>query len=131
MKTTVKSLIAVLIFLVPVIASAQGRGFQGNMNAEERAEQMSKHMYAQLDLSKDQLQKIEKINLDHVTKREKVRQDMEQSRNQFQTQMKDLRDEHEEALEKVLTEEQYKELLKMQHRRQYDDRNRKGDRRRR
>ena len=127
MKTKIKSLIAVLIFLVPVITFAQGRGMNGNMNTDEKAEQMSKHMYAQLDLSKEQLKKVEKINLEYVAKMEKVRQDNEQARTKFRSQMKDLHDEHENALKEVLTEEQYKELLKMQQRRQHDDMHRKGD----
>lgn len=129
MKTTMKNLIAVLIFLVPVIASAQGRNYQKDrFTTEEKAEQMSKNMYARLDLSKEQLKEVEKINLKHSEERDKIHKEIDASRRKFQDEMKSLSNEHEESLMEVLTEEQFKELLTMQRRRRYDGKRSYGNR---
>ncbi|MDY0286916.1 MAG: hypothetical protein WC151_12795 [Bacteroidales bacterium] len=111
MKTLVKSFIAVLILIVPFIAFAQGK-YQ--MDPEEKAQQMTKHMYAELDLSKDQMKEVEKINLDHATQMDNVYQEMQGLREKKFDEMKKLRTEHEAQLQKVLTEDQYKKLILMQ-----------------
>jgi len=111
MKMKLKSIIAVLIILVPVLAFSQGKH---KIAPEERAEMQTKRMYVELDLSKEQMAKVETINLKNAKEMEKVQVERKEIKEKQKEKMNTIREQHEEALKDVLTEDQYKTFLKLQ-----------------
>ena len=111
MKVNLKSIIAVLILLVPIFAFSQKKH---RIAPDERAEMLTKRMYVELDLSKEQLQKVKTLNLENAKEMEKMHTKQQSLKKEEREKIKTIREQHEEALKNVLTEDQYKAFLKLQ-----------------
>lgn len=106
-----KSIIAVLILLVPIFAFSQGKH---KIAPDETAEMQTKRMYVELDLSKEQLQKVETLNLENAKEMERMHTEQQALKKEQREKIKTIRAQHEEALKEILTEDQYKTFLKLQ-----------------
>ncbi len=89
-------------------------GGQGRMqmSAKEMAKKQTDWMKGFLDLTKEQLTQIEKINLKYAEKLQAQRQSAMGNRDTMQSLMTKLTREKDEELKKVLTEDQYALLAK-------------------
>jgi Spy/CpxP family protein refolding chaperone len=85
-----------------------GRAGQG-LSPEERRAHMEA-MIATLELSQEQLVQFKALHADHMRRREALRaQDL--PRQEHRTQARMLRKEHDQAMEAILTPEQYRKFL--------------------
>ncbi len=78
------------------------------MNPEQRAEQQTLAMKEQLTLSEAQETKVREINLKYAQQLREARQKTEGDWEAMRAQMMSIRQAHDEALQAVLTQEQWK-----------------------
>ena len=110
MKTYLKRVSATMLCLLVVFClSAQQRQ---RMSAEDRAQRETEMMQKELNLTKEQLPKIDSINLFYAKKMNEMmaNSDREQMRALMQTNA----EQKDEALKGILTDEQYKKLKEIE-----------------
>ena len=108
-------LLAAVLMFVCTFSYAQNNGRQ-RMTVEERAKRTTEWMQKELKLSDDQVKKVEPINLSFAKATQELREKTSRDdRKGMREAMEKLGKERDEALAKVLTEEQmklYKEKMK-------------------
>ena len=80
---------------------------------DSMAMHQSNRMAKELNLTPEQLEKVEKINLDAAKKGAALRQEMLKERDAMQDRMKQNREDHQDALKEVLSEEQFRKFQEM------------------
>jgi len=108
MKTT-KIILFLFAFFLALIANAQ----RGNMDPEEMAKRNTDAMKERLELSDDQLKKVEAINLETSKKMSDVFASASGTREAMREEMMSIDEEKDEVLKPILTEDQWKEYEKM------------------
>jgi len=88
-------------------AQAQQRSGQ-RFTPEQMAKQRTEMMQKQLNLNKEQVQKVEKLNLDFSQQMRKLRSENRGDRQAMRTQMTALVQKSDEELQKVFTADQWK-----------------------
>lgn len=111
-----------LMALISLGAMAQGQRGNNRPNPEEMAKMMTERMTKQLNLSKEQQEKVYAIHLDLAQKREEERQ----ARRAEADARKEEAQKHEERLNEVLTEEQRKQWVELKAERR-DRRGQRGE----
>ncbi len=115
MKTLVLILTIPLIMFMERPLSAQGRGGGmgggGGQNPEYMAQNQTDMMTERLGLTKDQIPKVYKINLDAAKKMVTYRNVHRGNRSAMQQKMRQLQMDKEPALKKILTSEQWEKLM--------------------
>ncbi len=91
----------------------KGRKAGFNPDPEKQAELMTQHMTENLGLSSEQAAKLKAVNLDFAKKHQALRSDKNKGEKPDKAAKQKLRDEHQSALKKVLTKEQYSKLEQM------------------
>ncbi len=99
-----------MIFLGMMIASTIMFA-QRKVDPMERAAKRAEKMKTELGLDEVQFNAVKAINEEHAGKLSKMGSDSTLSKESRREQMKTLRHERESALKKVLTDDQYKELV--------------------
>lgn len=91
----------------------KGRKAGFNPDPEKKAERMTQHMTQNLGLSTEQAAKVKAVNLDFAKKHEALRSEKANGEKPDKAAMQKLRDEHQSAVKKLLTKEQYSKLEQM------------------
>ncbi|MCG8306840.1 MAG: DUF4890 domain-containing protein [Cytophagales bacterium] len=100
---------AVLIFSISAITYAQqgpGRG-RNSMDPKEFAERQTNHMKESLELTDDQLPKVEALNLKYAEKMNEARVEADGDRKAMRDSMRAMISEKDEELKKILTADQW------------------------
>lgn len=105
-KLTVFVILTALIFMT-LDAQAQQRSGQ-RFTPEQMAKQRTKMMQQQLNLTKEQVQKVEKLNLEFSQQMRKVWSENRGDRDAMRTKMTALVQKTDEDLQKVFTPDQWK-----------------------
>ena len=103
-----KLLIAIVIFILPLLTHAAFA--QRGGSPEGRAEKQTSMMKEFLDLTDEQLPKVEEINLKFAKSNEKLREKHRGDREAVIAAFRESEQLKEEALSEVLTEEQMGKL---------------------
>ena len=104
-----KLLIAVIIFILPLL-SHTAFAQRGGGPPEERAEKQTAMMKEFLDLTDEQLPKVEEINLKFAKSNEELREKHRGNREAIIAAFRESEQLKEEALAQALTEEQLGKL---------------------
>jgi len=118
MKMNMSIIIGML--LISTVSFGQGR----RMDPEEMAKRNTAMMKDSLDLTSDQLTKVEAINLEAATKMNKAFEEASGDRESMRATMGKLNEETNDKLKVVLTEEQWNkyEIIAEQRRKQMRER---------
>ena len=82
-----------------------------------RAEKMTSKMQEHLELSDEQMKKVNTINLVMVTKKQAMKKEAASEKKQKKDSMKALRKEYDSELKKVLDDRQYEKFQMQQEKR--------------
>ena len=104
-----KLVIAAIIFILPLLSHTAFAQRGGGL-PEERAEKQTAMMREYLDLTDEQLPKIEEINLKFAKNNEELREKYRGDRETIIAAFRESEQLKEEALAQVLTEEQMNKL---------------------
>jgi len=96
---------AVVIFLVGTISQANAQR-QRCMDPETMAKQHTGFLKENLDLTNDQVKKIEAIGNDAATKMQSIRRNGEYNRDEMYAAIKKIRDEKHEQIKAILSKDQ-------------------------
>lgn len=104
----IASFIALLMF-TPEVFAQQGQGGQGrgNMNPKEMAKRQTDQMNENLDLTADQLPKVEALNLKYADKFMTARNESAGDRDAMRSTMMAINKEKDVELKKILTADQW------------------------
>ena len=108
--------LTICLFIVSVTAVAQQRG--GGGTPEENAKQTTEWMTAELKLTAEQIPQVEAINLSMAKERTQLMQNSGGNMDSAREAMQKLTEKTEEALSKILTNEQLDEYKKQAAQRQ-------------
>jgi len=100
-----KLLIATMIFVLPLLSQSVF-GQRGELSPNDRAQRQTAMMQEALNLTEEQLPKVEEINLKYAQKGADLREEHQGSRETMMTAFREVRKQQEEELSVVLTEEQ-------------------------
>ena len=100
------ALILCLALYLPTMGQGQGRGMR-NMDPEQMAERQTNMMKEQLELTAEQLPKIEELNLKYAKKMGEVREEVGEDREAMREKIMPLMQEKDTELKKILTAEQW------------------------
>lgn len=89
----------------------QGQGGRSNMDPKEMAKRQTDQMKASLELTAEQLPKVEALNLKYAEKMDAVRANAQGDRDAMRSAMMPLRAEKDKELKELLTVEQWDKLL--------------------
>ncbi len=113
-KSIAATIVLALIF-VPGFTMAQGGG-QGNGGGNNDPEQMAKRqtevMNTQLQLTQEQMPKIEQMNLETSKKMVDLRAQYQGNRDEMRPKMMEIMNARDAELKKILTPEQYDKWVK-------------------
>ncbi len=102
----------IMLALCTTYSFAQrGQGGRRNMEPKEMAQWQTDRMKASLDLTDEQLVKVEALNLKYAKKMGAVRNEANGDRNAMRSAMMPLRTEKEKELKEILTSEQWDKFL--------------------
>lgn len=104
----IASFIALLMF-TPEVFAQQGQGGQGrgNMNPKEMAKRQTDQINENLDLTADQLPKVEALNLKYADKFMTARNESAGDRDAMRSTMMAINKEKDVELKKILTADQW------------------------
>lgn len=99
----------VLLMFTPEVFAQQGQGGQGrgNMNPKEMAKRQTDQMNENLDLTADQLPKVEALNLKYADKFMTARNESAGDRDAMRSTMMAINKEKDVELKKILTADQW------------------------
>ncbi len=103
-----------IVVLGTTISMAQnGRG-QGNYDPVESAKKQTKVLKEELNLNKDQEQKVYSLNLKSANKMGELRKEMQNggSRDEMRKELAEMRKGQNKEMKKILTDDQYKKYEK-------------------
>lgn len=122
-------LVVVLIGLNVTIAEAQQRK---RMSPDEMAKRQTEMMTSELDLSADESEAIEAINLKYALKLDKMRDEAAGDRDKMRSLRDEMISEKDKELQSILNEEQFKKYKQLEEERIKEMRNgQRGGRERR
>lgn len=127
-KISIFSILALVLFAVQGYAQ-QGPGPRGgrfNMEPKEMAAQQTEQMKKQLNLTDEQLPKIEALNLKYAEKMKAARDEAAGDRDAMRNTMRSMFNEKDTELQKILTEDQWATLQKVRQERRQNGRGRRG-----
>lgn len=132
MKTSIKIIFGGLFLLLTTLPMFGQPGGRNMPSPEERAKRQTAQMTEQLKLTSEQEKEVGDINLTYATKINEALQQSAGDRTAMRSKVEVIMKEKNEALKKVLTEEQVKSFEEMQsqngQRRQGNRKKRKGNR---
>ncbi len=89
----------------------RGQGQREKLEPEEMAKRQTTQMKESLDLTEEQLTKVEALNLKYAEKMETLRDEAKADREATRNAMKPIREEKDAELKALLTTEQYEKLV--------------------
>ena len=99
-----------LIFTINVFAQQGGGQGRGNMDPKEIAERQTNQMKETLNLTAEQLPKIEALNLKYAEKMKAARDEAAGDRESMRSTMRAMMQEKDVPLKEILTAEQWTKL---------------------
>jgi len=115
-----------MLFINSVLFAQQGEGRRYNMEPKEFAERQTTQMKDSLELTAEQLPKVEALNLKYAEKMNEARAKAGDDRESMRSAMMEMIKEKDLELKKILTEDQW---TKFEKQRQERMQNRSGGRR--
>lgn len=106
----VSSLIVLLMCTINVFAQQGGGQGRGNMDPKEIAERQTTLMKDTLNLTAEQLPKVEALNLKYAEKMTAARDEADGDRDAMRSVMRALMQEKDVTLKEILTAEQWTKL---------------------
>ena len=103
----VAPLFAILLFQVSLYAQEGQRRGRGNMDPKEFAQRQTTQMKQSLNLTAEQLPKIEKLNLEYAEKMKVVRDQAGDDREVMRSKVMEMMKEKDGKLKEILTVEQW------------------------
>ncbi len=107
------ALSAITLNQAPLLAQGRGPGMGNGQNPEYMAQKQTEMMTERLDLTREQIPEVKKINLETAKKMIAFRDAHRGDRTAMQKKMQELQKEKEPALKEILTAEQWEKLLKL------------------
>ena len=126
MKSMIKVALFSALFMLVSLSSYAQRGGGDRPSPEERAKQLTTQMAEHLDLSEDQVKKVEEINLSYAKKMMEAREAAQSDRSAMRSKMESMTEDRNKDLKEILTEEQFESLEEMR-----SERKPRGERRKR
>ncbi|HKM93026.1 MAG TPA: hypothetical protein VJY41_05180 [Prolixibacteraceae bacterium] len=121
-------LTAIVGLLVAITGNAQPQGGRAQFNPEEMIKRQTEQMVADLDLSKEQIPKVEAINKKYSEKTQLLFQNGDGDRSKSREKMETLRNEKNVELKTVLTKAQYTKFIELEEKRMQERRQRMEER---
>lgn len=129
-KISILGLMATMLFTVQVYAQqGPGQGPGGgrfNMEPKEMAARQTEQMKKELNLTDEQLPKVEELNLKYAEKMKEARDQANGDRDAMRSTMRSMMAEKDKELKNILTEDQWTAFLKMREERMQNGRGRRG-----
>lgn len=107
-------LLLMIVVLGTTVLMAQNRSGQGNYDPVESAKRQTEVLKKELNLNKDQGEKVYELNLKAANKIDDMRKEMQNSgsREGMREKFGEIREEQDKEMKKVLTDDQYKKYQK-------------------
>ncbi len=110
MKNILFSIFTILFVSLALTANAQPQ--HKEFNAEDMSKMQTERMKKELNLSDKQTTEVSAINLKYAQKMEEQRKNSSGDRESMREEMETMQEEKNAEFKKVLTEEQYEQMLK-------------------
>ncbi len=110
MKNILFSIFTILFVSMALTANAQPQ--HKEFNAEDMSKMQTERMKKELNLSDKQTTEVSAINLKYAQKMKEQRKNSSGDRESMREEMETMREERNAEFKKVLTEEQYEQMLK-------------------
>jgi Spy/CpxP family protein refolding chaperone len=103
----------VVLFAITVASAQQLNGALQQKSAEEKAYHITERMMVKLNLSKEQTEKIQALNLNRAKRIEDIKSQHGISKEDVRTQVKSLHDEYNNEVKAVLTPDQFQQYVSL------------------